>query len=233
MLLVLTLLACMPAPENAPAADTGDAPALWGRLDHVVTDIRLARPGQGQDLDGDGKVDNAVGGVAALLGPVMGTLGVGSTVMVLQIQGAAPDAEQVGVALVPGWHSEDEDEPGVFHGGAWVDEDGAALVTGRVAWDGVSWAGQLPGQGLALGGLVLRTATPVLGEGTVSDDLHAALLGFAVSGEMAVATLSALGVPGAATRVMRHADLDLDGDGEEDAISLAVWVDAVPCLLVR
>jgi hypothetical protein len=91
---------------------------------------------------------------------------------------------------------------------------------------------ELLADSLVLGELELSLATGLFVAGEPTASLHEGTLGFGVSVDALAAGLEALGVdPDTVALLSGLADLDTDGDGTDDAVSVALTFTAPACEL--
>lgn len=256
MLILLTLLACADhtdpkdtgldtgldtATDTDSGADSGgetDTPTTDLTLNHVVVSLTVAGRGEGFDLDGDERVDNAAWALGAALDPLFEAALAGAPrVLVVQVADAEDLADDPSVQIALLGASDDDGDPSdnadgeTFSAGAAVDADGRALVGADTALAGGAYQVELLDSALVLGETELSTATPLLIGGQVSLERDAGLIGFGVSVDALAAALVAAGYGEEAEGVGMLADLDTDGDGVDDALSIALAFDAAPCEL--
>lgn len=260
MLLLLTLLACSgdkperpddtSLPDDPRDSDTSDSdgsdsdtsdPAASGETwDAVAVTLTVADRGEGVDLDGDGAGDNAVWALGGVVDPVLETvLASAERVLVVQLAGVDDphddDVVVVGVVTAADTDGDPSDNAGgaeAFDAGAAVDADGHALVHTETALAGGAFAVELATGTLEVGELSLELATGLHVAADATAAGQAGLLGFGVSAEALTDALVALGVPEEdASAVAALADLDVNGDGTDETVSVALAYEAVGCTL--
>jgi hypothetical protein len=248
---LFALLACTAAtddtgdtarPIDTDEADTDtDTSDDVAPVDHAILTLTIAGRGEGFDLDGDGAVDNAGWVLASVIDPLFETLlASAARVLVVQVADAESlvDDPAVWVALLTVDDTDGDPSDNAAAGETYtatpaVDESGRALVGVDSALVGGSYQAQLLNQTIEIGELSLETATPVLLAGDVTATQHTGLLGFGVDIVLLSTALTTAGYSDAATSLAGLADLDMDADGTDDAISFAFSFDAVACTVVK
>jgi hypothetical protein len=205
---------------------------------HVLDDISLLPAGQGFDIDGDGVVDNA-----------LGTLEVAVNALI-----AANYFEQDRLGVVQAWDVEDgndladiglltvrdvdDDLTDNFTGtedfravASSIRPDGHALLYAAATVDpgNASYDVVLPQGQFTVGQFIIPTAAPIQVSGTVNNSVHTGSLGSGVLLTDIEAMLAPFGLDTLIALIEPSADLDLDGDGINEAISAAFSFHGVPC----
>ncbi len=243
------LLACPVVPEDVDSSDTsspgdtadsGDTATDDGDVaNDVLVEVAVADRSEGFDLDGDGRVDNALWYTKNLVDPLIEErLLYASNVAVLQLSGIdgwTDDAVRVGL-----FNAVDADGDGadnasgdeVVEAGAAVDGDGLALVGVPTGLVGGAYEVELGTNELLIGTFEFELATGVFVSAVATPDGQSGLIGGAISTEAFEAALDATEADGEVIEAaLNHADLDLDGNGENDALSMAFEFSAAPVLL--
>lgn len=211
----------------------GSAPVAWH---HVVGFVEILPSDEGLDLDGDGDVDNALGFLAEWI-PTDGVsefLASADQQLILQAWGVEDGDNTVAIGALQGADSDDEPADN-FEGETYLVQDGVR-PTGRaqvsvettVDTDGV-YVVQLPAAPLDLGVIQIPTAAPWVVVAVLTEDGQEGLFGTAVAISDIETLLRQNNLGFLAGQLDRFADVDLDGNGVEDALSLAVGFGAVPC----
>ncbi|GDX80483.1 hypothetical protein LBMAG42_22940 [Deltaproteobacteria bacterium] len=227
--------------DSGDSADTGDTGPADMVVNYVITAYTVANRGEGFDLDGDGAVDNAVWPLGAVLDPLIaGQIATAQHVAIEQLSGvndfSTDDAVRVGVVTAA-----DPDGDGTnnasgtesFAGGAAVDVEGAVLVTTETALEGGAYTVSLATGSLPVGSYELEFATGLWIAAAPRAVGETGLIGFGVSVDALTIALEAEGTDaGIISTLVALADLDLDSDGEPDAVSMAFAFEAAPCFLV-
>lgn len=222
------------------SGDTGDGggpgPGGQAAWHHVISYMEILPSEEGLDLDGDGDVDNALG----FLSEWIPTDGVGDfladadTLLILQTWGVEDADQKVGIGALSGTDS-DEDPSDNFDGetfvvAAGVRPTGRALVSVEttLGQDG-SYEAELPAAPLDLGVITIPIGAPwnVVAKTTAGG--QEGFFGTAIAIKDIQALLRQNNLGFLANGVAQFADVDLDGDGTDDALSLAVGFEAVPC----
>lgn len=222
---------------DAPLVDT-DGGDTWY---HVVLELRALGTGVGFDLDGDGSVDNAIGGLAGTLNPLLAD-NYGSThqYAVTQLWGVDTVDQLVDVGILGG--ADDDEDPSDNRSGVEpftligpsLSADGHAPLYASTSVDPTTGAYEatLPAGTLRLGVLQVPVATPIYIRGEITAANHTGALGGAVRTDDLVVVLDAFGLGSLAALASLLADIDLDADGEPDAVSVAFGFDGPAAVLV-
>lgn len=222
--------------------DTGrdSEPPLPDRGHWVLTELEVAHRSEGIDLDGDGSPDNALWSLAALIDPLLEAGLQGSEQVALIQLDEVDDYEHdasIRVGLIPaedadGDPSDNDSGSEEFDPGAAVDPQGLALLGVPSALDGGRYTVALLTDSLKLGELEIALATGLWIEGEPTPDWHGGRIGAGISIDALVAALEVLGLdPETAELLTSLADLDTDGDGTEDALSVILAIGAPTCVL--
>jgi len=210
-----------------------DPPVAWH---HVVSSIEVLPSEEGLDLDGDGDVDNALGFLAEWI-PTDGVedfLASADQQLILQAWGVEDGDNRVAIGALRGADSDDNPDDN-FQGEVYLVQDGIrpngraqVSVDTELDADDV-YEVQLPPAPLDLGVFVLPTSAPWAVVARLDSDGQQGLFGTAVAISDIQTLLRQNGLGFLANGVGQFADVDLDGDGTDDGLSLAVGFDAVPC----
>jgi hypothetical protein len=217
----------------------------------VVGALQLAPGGTGVDLNGDGHADNAIGGARATLesfgdgldidAALADALAQAGTQIVLQMWGIddyQTDPRVFAAALLgqdlDGDASDNLSGSEVFDVTASVDPvDGYGAVRASTEFaGGGAFEASFGGAGFAFGDFMLEGDNRLVVEGVASLDSNTGYLGFAIPLTQVRALLEASGVtvtPLIAFGLALLTDIDLDGNGMNDAMSISLAYDAVPC----
>lgn len=231
-----------PATETDTPTDT-DAPIDTGAprppdqvWNHVVQTMVALPAAQGFDLDGDGDIDNVLGGFAAAINPLI-TDNYGTTpeVAIVQTWGVLDGDDQADIGLFTG-RDTDFDLSDNFSGAETFDASiglgptGRALIHATTTVDGAgNYATALPAGQIALGPVVLPISIPVAIVGTTLASGHGGQLGGAVPTSALTNLLNQVGLGFLSGALGALADIDSDGNGTPDSISVAFSFTAVPC----
>lgn len=226
-------------PGHSDDSGDSDDPAATGETwNAVAVALSVGDRGEGIDLDGDGDADNAVWALGTVVDPLLETvLASAERVLVVQLAGVddADDDEVVVVGVVTaadtdGDPSDNGSGAEAFDAGAAVDADGHVLVRTETVLVGGAFAVELATGTLEVGELSLELATGLHVAADATAEGQAGLLGFGVSAAALTDALVALGVPEEeAATVAALADLDVDGDGADETVSIALSYEAVGC----
>lgn len=256
--LVVLLAACKPPIEvddsspvdstpttddtGTPTDDTGTTTVPEATYSYAVSELMVAADGEGFDLDQDGLPDNSLATVNRVVDPLLQVV-MGDTprviAMVLDGVAAFDEDPSIHVAVFgaddqDGDHSALDNFSGeeVFEAGAAVDEEGHPVDYQDVPVDGGIYTAIFDDiRGVDLGGLQLGADTPlVVGSNAFDENSQNGLLGFGVSAAALVGFAEALGMdPTDAAELALLADLDLDADGTDETVSVALRFGAVSC----
>lgn len=208
---------------EAGETDSG-APAEWGRS-YGVDQLEVAELEASFDLDGDGDPDNAVADAGratiALLDATLAELLASATrVLILQVW------------ALEDWEEDPAIEVGAFAGTksasagtveveeALLDDDGEVLIhVGTALVDG-AYLVALADQALGFGDYNIEASTPVLLAGEPTEASQAGVLGFGLP-TSAITTLAEASGYDSLAELAELADVDSDGDGSVDTVSMA------------
>jgi hypothetical protein len=222
--------------DAAGPVDTGaprPADQVWN---HVVQTMVALPSGQGFDLDGDGDVDNVLGGFAAAINPLIAdNYGTTPDVAIVQTWGVLDGDAQADIGLFTA-RDTDFDLTDNFSGAETFEASvglgptGRALIHATTTMDGAgNYATALAAGQIALGPLVLPISIPVTIVGTSLETGHGGQLGGAVPTSALTNLLNQVGLGFLAGALGALADIDSDGNGTPDSISVAFSFTAVPC----
>ena len=232
---VACLAGCTTRTETVPVDADDTAPVA-----HVLTTVVVADDTQGADLDGDSTIDNALAPLGAVLDPVVAERLL-TNVHVVALQWGDVDDWTTDASVRVGLLSAvDTDTDGtdnasgidVFDARGYLDANGRATVAG----DGVLAAGRLtaevPADMFQVGTIAFAVATPVHVDATPTAEHSVGTLAFGVTVDALASALTAEGVDDSLIALIGNlADLDLDGDGTPEAVSMAFAFDATSCAL--
>lgn len=229
-----------PTDDSAGHTDTDSGPAACpasvDTVEYVVDTIAVGTEDEGFDLDGDGDVDNSVSAAKALLDPELEDYVTNfAEVTVLQmwfLQDWCND--DVAIGIINGL-DEDDDRTDNHSGTEAFDSSGSVDGEGHSIYDGIGViadsvvSGNIADVTLNFGFVSLASVTPVYVEGTVSESEWSGVVGAAADVDDLGVYLESQGLAPELATVL--ADLDMDGDGENDAVSAGFETHAVPCTL--
>ena len=226
--------------DTADTADTqeSDPPLEPQTMNWGVTLLGVAGRQEGFDLDADGDTDNALWALGALIDPALEEAILASArISVIQLQDVedlAEDAEiDVGFFTGADLDNNDSDNASgaeVYEGGSAIDEQGIARVHNPSAISGGVYTVELATNVWEIGDDTISLATGLHIAAEPGELEHSGLIGFGIATDVLVAGLTALGVDAEqAAQAAALADLDTDGDGAEDAISVILSFLAYRC----
>ncbi len=226
--------------ETADTVDTqeSDPPVEPQTMNWGVTSLNVAGRQEGFDLDADGDTDNALWALGALIDPALEEAMLASArISVIQLQDVedlAEDAEiEVGFFTGADLDNNDSDNTSgteVYEGGSAIDEQGMARVHNPSAISGGVYTVELATNVWEIGDDTISLATGLHIAAEPGELEQRGLIGFGIATDALVAGLTALGVdPEQAAQAAALADLDTDGDGAEDAISVILSFLAYRC----
>lgn len=233
-------------PETTESGETGTTPVDTGGarpLDqiwfHVVNTVSLQASSQGFDLDGDGTVDNKLGDLASLINPlIQSSFGTVPEVAIVQTWGVNDGDVVVDIGIITG-RDLDGDVLDNFSGAEMFSPEAGFGPTGRAllrapttvdAFGG--YLTTLPVGPIQLGPFALTTATGSVFQGFTTESAHTGTFGTAVAVTELQTVLSSFGVSAGLTGLVAAlADIDSDGNGSMDSVSMSFAFTAVPCAI--
>ena len=215
--------------------DTGGAcPSSVSEMAWVVEHLEVSTATNGLDLDGDGRGDNVIAAMRdAINASILETFPGTPVVLVWQmwdVDDWCDDSDITGAFMSPedvdGDHADDYSGSEAFSAGADLDAGGHAVENGGGSIGSGVYTFELAHGELWVGGFTLTNATPVLVVGTADESANAGQFGFG----LAIPLMEEIAIsegydPALATAL---ADLDADGDGELDSLSVTFEFTAVP-----
>jgi hypothetical protein len=233
---VLPLLLACTAPDPGDSASA--APPVTG--DFVATELTVAPADEAFDLDGDGAPDDAIVDLAdAIDALVAARFATNVHVLLLQLADVNDwsDDAAVRVAMFPavdadtdGSDNDSGDE--VFDATGFVDAGGIALDSDSAALSGGAYTTVLTTDTFQVGSIVFAVATGVHLAGSGDAGTQSGVAGIGVTKDAITSALTAEAVdPSVITLLTDLADLDLDGDGTPETVSMAFRYDATVCTI--
>lgn len=215
--------------DTTPLVDTGGDIDLY----HVIETVRALPQAQGFDLDGDGTVDNSLGRISQSINSLgLSSYGTTNVLAGTEVLGGGPAGGVVTLGILT---LQDTDgliadnftgtEDFLLFGGVPV-----STATAQLAADG-TYSAVLPAGTLTFGALALATSTELHVEGTVGPLSHSGRIGTAILQSTLQALLDSLGAGALGALLNGLADLDTDGDGTADSISMTLSFDGPACVL--
>lgn len=224
-----------PTDDTATDTDTTNQDCLASGPDWswVVNSLLVTTADDGVDLDADGTVDNVLSAFATPLNTALATeVSSGHSILLVQfwdVQNWCDDAFNGGILTA---FDTDGDPTDNFSGSETfdpadnVDASGHAVLSAPGTIAGGTYGVLSPAGSVEIGTYLLRSATPIPVYGVATPDSNDGVFGFGISVPDVVA-LAGGGVTEAAVQAI--ADLDSDGDGANDAVSVGFRFTAVPC----
>lgn len=227
------------APEDTTPTDTGGARPLDQIWFHVVNTVTVQASSQGFDLDGDGTVDNKLGDLASVVNPlIQSSFGTVPEVAIVQTWGVNDGDVVVDIGIVTGRDLDGNvldnfSGTEMFSPEAGFGPTGRALLRAPATVDAFGgYLTTLPVGPIQLGPFALTTATGSVFQGFTSDASHTGTFGTAVSVAELQTVLSSFGVSAGLTGLVAAlADIDSDGNGSMDSVSMSFAFTAVPCAI--
>lgn len=239
-----------PSLARAAKAAKGWTPYDFGRTHvFVVESLSVAPAGQGLDVDGDRKPDNALGTfrtaieflVQRSLDEVLAeALGDGGAVVLIEVAGVQ-SAQRDPLAFVGlfGGTDVDADPSDNFSGSEpFLPVDGSLAADGHAAVRSATklrrgkFAAAFDGAGLPIPGLPASGGRAAIAA-TLGVDSLSGRIGAAIPIDDLVVLFGLAGSTISRETIADFADADLDGDGEDDAFTLALDFTAVPAAIER
>lgn len=214
-------------PDQA-ACPTGGRDYAW-----VATSLAVGAGDEGLDLDGDGSVDNVLAIAASALNPSIDEALAAGAALVVQFWAfddwCFDDSFYGGlvVATDPDGDPSDNASGETFSGGDALDADGHATLSAEGAVDDSQYDVWIPGAEVEIGGILLVAATPIHIQGVATPTDNAGLIGFGIGADDLRPFAESAGFD--PDLVDSLADLDSDGDGTLDALSIGFRFASVSC----
>lgn len=237
-----------PSLARAAKAAKGWTPYEFGRTHvFVVESLSVAPAGQGLDVDGDRKPDNALGTfrtaieflVQRSLDELLAeALGDGGAVVLIEVAGVQ-SAQRDPLAFVGlfGAADVDADPSDNFSGSEpFLPVDGSLAADGHAAVRSATklrrgkFAASFVGAGLPIPGVPASGGRAAIAA-TLGVDSLSGRIGAAIPIDDLVALFGLAGSTISRETIADFADADLDGDGEDDAFTLALDFTAVPATI--
>jgi hypothetical protein len=213
----------------------------------VVSDLSVAGAGQGADLTGDGNPNNALGGALALVPDVdldaaFAEALAGDSLPIIQMFGFESfDTDPLVWAGLLTGIDRDGDPTDNFSGSESFDasesldsRDGYAILRAATGFGpGATYRVVASGDGFDLAGFELASQSLIAIEGTAGPDSNVGFIGLGIPTDVVVDLIGeqvALN-PFLVAAIRALADVDVDGNGTKDAISLSLAFDSVSCTL--
>ncbi len=217
--------------------DTGTAgscPASKSQMVWVVQTLEVAETRGGLDLDGDGTGDNVLAAVRdALNTSIIDTFPTTPVVLAWQMWGVddwCDDPSITGAFLSPsdvdGDHTDDYSGTEAFSAGAQINGKGLAVENGAGSITSGTYTFSFASGSFDVGGFTLVNATPVLVTGTADESGNSGKFAFGMDKSLMAEIAVAEGYDASLADAL--ADLDTDGDGVGDALSVTFDFVAVP-----
>ncbi len=209
--------------------DTGTAscPPAGPDFTYVVQTLEVAGSRDGLDLDGDGTSDNVLSVIKSSLDDsIVDAMATTTSVIIVQLWNVddwCEDPDVYGGILsatdTDGTVADNYSGSESFSAGSAVDSSGHSTEVGTVVITASTWSITVASASFEAGGFTLTNSTPVYGVGTADDTSIAGTMGFALPATLMEEIATAEGYdPELAWSL---ADIDSDGDGTYDALSIA------------
>jgi len=247
---LLLAAACKPpidlddsGPPDTGTDDTGTTPTVpEATYAYVISELLVAPADEGFDLDQDGSPDNALSAVDRIVDPLLQALMADTPRVQVIVLDALADFQNDPSVHVSVFGADDQDGDHsaldnfsgeeIFEAAGSVDEEGHPTSWEDVPLeDGLYMAVFTDVRSVDLGGLQLGGDTPlVVGSNEVDATSQNGLLGFGVGASALVDFAESVGMdPDTAAGLAALADLDLDQDGTDETVSVALRFGAVTC----
>lgn len=224
--------------DSVDSGDSGESAVAPITANYVLISFTVANRGEGFDLDGDSEIDNALWPLGSVLDPlIVEAQAVAQHVAIAQASDidsfSADNSIRVGLLTVV-----DEDGDGSdngsgtesFDGGALVDANGVVVIGTETPLTSGAYQVELATGTLPVGSYEFELATGLFIDAALDAGSQSGMLGFGISIEALELALVAEDVSAEVIAAMTAlADLDLDGDGVADAVSMAFTFEAVIC----
>jgi len=211
-----------------------ECPSATGQGTYVVNSLRVGTAAEGIDLDGDGAPNNVLSLGASSLDPSLSEALGGSTVLVLQLwdvedwcNDTSAMAGLLAATDTDGDVSDNYSGSEVFDGGSAVDASGHATMSAAATIAGGSYRVEIASASFEVGGYELVPSTSIIVEGVASDVSNEGVMGFGLSVEFVQGLAADSGLDSSVVAAL--ADLDTDGDGTNDSLSVAFVFGTTTC----
>jgi hypothetical protein len=231
------LLACTPDPTDTVDTDPVDLDDA-APINHVVTVFHVADTDVGADLDGDGAVDNAIAPLGVALDALLAERFATNVHVVIVQLGDVDDWTADGSVRVGLFPAVDDDHDGsdnasgteVFDGTGSVDANGEATTWGAAELVGGAYATVIDADTFQVGTIVFEPATGIHVAGKATDAGQTGTVALGVTTDAITTALTAENVDANVIALITGlADVDLDGDGAPETVSMAFTFDATRC----
>lgn len=218
--------------DGGGSCPTGGRDFTW-----VADALEVGGASDGVDLDGDGAVDNVLAIAAASLNAAIAEeLATGDVALVLQfweLDDWCDDGSFWGGLVVAtdtdGDPSDNYGGGETFDGGSGVDGSGHATQAAEASVRDSAYEVRIDGGAVEVGGYYLRSATPIVIEGTATPTENVGAFGFGIAAGDLYGFADDAGYDRGLVDDL--ADLDTNGDGTPDALSVGFTFHAVSCRL--
>lgn len=224
-----------PVETGETATTVEDCPVPSDSFTWVAAEITVADDSTGHDFDGDGEVDNALAPFATLLDPELAAFTAAySNVLILQVwelEDLCNDEVSAGILNgldLDGNPGDNHSGSEAFDASADLDAYGHARAEGPGSIVGSQFDAAIDDAVIDLGFISLPAATTAYVSGEIGVEFEGWLATVVSYDDLAEAATQ-MGLD--ADFLSYVLDLDLDGDGEMDALSATFEAHAVPCLL--
>lgn len=248
--LSLLLVACSSTQDDADDTDAHDSDAAdtdvavdvvdVAPANQVLTVFHVGAEGEGVDFSGDGVPDNALAPLALAIDGILADRLASNVHVLVEQLGDVDDwtnDRSIHVDLFPAVDLDDDGTDNTsgseaFDATGFVDASGVALSGADGAIVDGHYAVTIPADTFQVGSIVFDVATNIALEGDITAAGQTGRVSLAVTQDAIESALTAENIDATVIGLITGlADLDLDGDGTPEAVSMSFTFDASACLL--